>query len=70
MISVAGSDTALSEGFSGITGAKNLQPDFYWSSTESNANQAWLYYFDPDFSCWSYETKNWVFGYVRACLAF
>ena len=65
MITVAGSYTALRDGFSGV-GGTNMQQDKYWSSTPENTN-AWCYYFNYGM---------WTDGYVdnpcrvRACLAF
>lgn len=64
----AGSYTALRDGFSGITGAGNLQWEYYWSSTEYNDRYAWYYYFD-DGGNWGSLRKDYDF-YVRACLAF
>ena len=67
----AGNHTALRDGFSGITGASNMQSDYYWSSTPNL----------PD----GYSEKAWYFGFnhgdwwavrkdlahcVRACLVF
>ena len=67
----AGSYTALRDGFSGITGASNLESGssgFYWSSTEYDANGAWGYGFnDGD---WHPVYKGLTVISVRACLAF
>lgn len=41
--------------------------DYYWSSSERNANYAWYYYFFSGY--WDNYDKNDYF-YVRACLAF
>ena len=71
----AGSYNALRTGFSGITGASNLQSDSYWSSTEVDydgidqvdSDCARCYYFNYGF--WNYYGKG--SGYrVRACLAY
>ena len=45
----------------------DLQKDYYWSSSECNANKAWYYYFYGGY--WDNFDKNDYF-YVRACLAF
>ena len=65
----AGSDTALRNGFSGITGASNLQSSWYWSSTEYDADAfyAWDYNFDEEEWDWIEKYEN---DFVRACLAF
>ena len=63
----AGSYTALRDGFSGITGASNLQSDYYWSSTESDSKEAWLYGFN--YGGWYTSNKGNTWR-VRACLAF
>ena len=66
----AGSYTALRDGFSGITGASNLQSEAYWSSTDDKDNPGgmWLYGFGYGnwFSDLTFEDEYWV----RACLAF
>ena len=68
MINAAGGYTALRDGFSGITGASNLQSDgYYWSSTEYSADRAWRYDFDD--GIWSNNDKYFE-RQVRACLAF
>ena len=68
MINAAGGYTALRDGFSGITGASNLQSDgYYWSSTEYSAGRAWRYDFDD--GIWSNNDKYFE-RQVRACLAF
>lgn len=58
----------LRDGFSGISGASNLQSVNYWSSTEDyNPDYAWYYDFYE--GSWYYYSK--VSGLqVRACLAF
>ena len=67
MITAAGGHTALRDGFSGITGASNLQSDYYWSSTEGGSSSAWGYAFDDGY--WGRDSKD-NDGLVRACLAF
>ena len=64
----AGSNTALRDGFNGITGASNLQSDVYWSSTELDSGNAWRYLFGS--GSWGYGNKGSVRIRVRACLAF
>ena len=67
----AGSYGALRDGFSGITGASNLQSGDYWSSTESASNSAWYYAFGRgEWSKWSSYPKGVDHVWVRACLAF
>ena len=57
----------LRDGFNGISGASNLQSAYYWSSTESNSDEA--------LSCnflngnWGSDFKDY-YCMVRACLAF
>ena len=58
----------LRDGFSGISGASNLQSDFYWSSTEGGSANAWDY--DFYVGSWSNEKKGMLGIRVRACLAF
>ena len=68
MITVAGSDTALRNGFSSV-GGTNMQSGQYWSSTEKDSGHAWLY--DFRFSHWySIELATANDKYVRACLDF
>ena len=63
----AGSYTALRDGFSGITGASNLQSGNYWSSTKDNAFLASSY----DFASGGWISTLMSYSYnVRACLAF
>jgi len=65
----AGSYTALRDGFSGITGASNLQSfPPYWSSSEYSSGVAWDYTFDDSY--WNHDDKDYDFFSVRACLAF
>ena len=61
----------LRDGFSGISGASNLQSDDYWSSTEyedSPTNYAWGYNFV--YGYWNNDYKGYSPIRVRACLAF
>lgn len=58
----------LKGGFSGITGASNLQSSDYWSSTEYNSSDAWYCSFSNGTR--SHAGKNFDFFRVRACLAF
>ena len=69
MINAAGGYTALRDGFSGITGASNLMPGTYWSSTEVDSSRVWRYYFGSGGGYWSRVSKD-SDGLVRACLAF
>ena len=57
----------LRDGFSGISGASNLQSDYYWSSTEYDSSDAWDYYFDE--GNWMHSDKS-LEDHVRACFAF
>ena len=63
----AGSYTALRDGFSGISGASNLQSGYYWSSSKDEYDEAWCYDFGN--GNWGY-TDYLVSSRVRACLAF
>ena len=58
----------LRDGFSGITGASNLQSGDYWSSTELDSSDAWGYDFvnGNGFRI----SKDYNNARVRACLAF
>ena len=67
MISAAGSDTALRDGFSSV-GGTNLREVNYWSSTKSGDFTVWAYYFSS--SKWFALEIPGDWGYVRACLAF
>ena len=67
MISAAGGTTSLRDGFSGITGASNLQSINYWSSTEKSPGLAYDYYFGT--GSW-YDLPTGGNAGVRACLAF
>ena len=69
MINAAGGYTALRDGFSGITGASNLLPGTYWSSTEVDSSKVWRYYFGSGGGYWSRVSRD-SDGQVRACLAF
>ena len=67
MISEAGSYTALRTGFSSV-GGSNLQSYYYWSSTEYDSGNAWLYDFEDGY--WGYSGKGDGDVMVRACLEF
>ena len=59
----------LRDGFSGISGASNLQSSArYWSSTEGGSDSAWDYKFSD--GSWHDDSKVHDFIRVRACLAF
>jgi len=60
----------LRDGFSGISGASNMQSDDYWSRTEydSDSNYAWGYTFVLGY--WNQVYKGYGAIRVRACLAF
>ena len=59
----------LRDGFSGISGASNLQSSNpYWSSTEYDSSNAWYYFFSS--GDWNYDEKSIDAMRVRACLAF
>ena len=60
----------LRDGFSGISGASNLQSGSYWSSTEYDAaaNSARAILFGS--GLWGYSDKGDGYTLVRACLAF
>ena len=60
--------SSFREGFSGITGASNLQTGDYWSSTEYNSSEARYYDFYNEH--WDYISKAVTVIRVRACLAF
>ena len=57
----------LKGGFSGITGASNLQSSDYWSSTEYDSSHAWYYGFSNGVC--NHVGKDFN-DRVRACLAF
>ena len=59
----------LRNGFSGITGASNLQSADYWSSTEYESGSAWYYHFNGSGN-WLSVSKSLSAPRVRACLAF
>ena len=69
MITAAGGYTDLRDGFSGITGAYNLESDFYWSSSPGSDDEEAK---GIDFwgGNWSETLTKTVNRYVRACLAF
>ncbi|MBR3274022.1 MAG: DUF1566 domain-containing protein, partial [Clostridia bacterium] len=66
MISAAGSDTALRDGFSSV-GGTNMQSNAYWSSTGSGSYFAWYYFFN--YSYWNDDDKDRSVC-VRAVLEF
>ena len=68
MIYAAGGLSALKNGFSGITGASNLQSYYYLSSTEDEGGDVW--YFDFTGGGSGTTDKGDADNYVRACLAF
>ena len=68
MMNAARMVSSFREGFSGITGASNLQTDSYWSSTEYNSSEARYYDFYNEH--WDYISKAVPVIRVRACLAF
>lgn len=57
----------LRDGFSGISGASNLQSGIYWTCTEDGPSFARFYDFLYD--SWGYGNKDNLY-HVRACLAF
>ncbi len=59
----------LKGGFSGITGASNLQSSDYWSSTEYDSDSSHAWYCSFSNGTRSHVGKNFNFR-VRACLAF
>ncbi len=69
MISAAGSDTDLRDGFSSV-GGTNMQSGVYWSSTErdSDDSYAWVYFFNFIHD-WGFGDKT-IDNHVRACLEF
>lgn len=66
MISAAGSYTALRDGFSSV-GGTNMKSGYYWSSTEKDGDNAWL--FVSVYGGWDSDYKDYDY-LVRACLAF
>lgn len=54
-------------GYTGLITKAGLQSDYYWSSSEDNANYAWYFYASS--GEWSDSRKDYD-GHVRACLAF
>lgn len=57
----------LRDGFSGISGASNLQSGDYWSSTELDSSNAWGYDFENGIG---FIISKGYDARVRACLAF
>ena len=66
MISAAGTYSALRDGFSSV-GGTDMQSDGYWSSMESNSDNA---YYNDFYSGGWFNTSKYYSYYVRACLAF
>ena len=67
MITAAGSDTALRNGFSSV-GGTNIQVGNYWSSTANPGSVAWIYRFADH--GWTHGSAAGYPYHVRACLAF
>ncbi|UKK67896.1 DUF1566 domain-containing protein [Prevotella communis] len=68
MISAAGSDADLRDGF-GFVGGTNMQSSWYWSSTEYEDNSSQAYYYDFYGGYFNVFSKGNA-ARVRACLAF
>lgn len=68
MISTAGNQTDLRDGFSSV-GGTNMEENCYWSSSEVDSESAWLYYFGNGQGYSNDDEKDYGY-YVRACLAF
>ena len=68
MISTAGNQTDLRDGFSSV-GGTNMEENCYWSSSEVDSESAWLYYFGNGQGYSIDDYKDYGY-YVRACLAF
>ena len=68
MITTAGNQTDLRDGFSSV-GGTNMEENCYWSSSEVDSESAWLYYFGNGQGYTIDDYKD-VGYYVRACLAF
>ena len=68
MISAAGSDADLRDGF-GFVGGTNMQSGIYWSSTEYEDNSSQAYYYDFYGGYYNVFSKG-NNARVRACLAF
>lgn len=67
MVAISSTYTTLRDGFTSV-GGSNLKSNAYWSSTESNANSAWVFYFAN--GSWHDYPKVLGDPLVRACLAF
>ena len=68
MISTAGNQTDLRDGFSSV-GGTNMEENCYWSSSEVDSESACLYYFGNGQGYSIDDYKDYGY-YVRACLAF
>ena len=68
MITTAGNQTDLRDGFSSV-GGTNMEENCYWSSSEVDSESAWLYYFGNGQGYSIDDYKDYGY-YVRACLAF
>lgn len=60
----------LRAGFSGISGASNLQSDDYWSSTEHEDYPTYAWGYNFVYGYWNDVSKSYGAVRVRACLAF
>ena len=71
MFTGAGGAATLRTSFSGV-GGSNLDSDYYWSSTESDSSNAWMFLFsNGSDGSWKNEfPKSMNSILVRACLAF
>ena len=68
MISTAGGDIYLRQGFNSV-GGTDMQQDTYWTSTEYEDDSSAAYCYDFDNLYWNADFKDSGY-YVRACLAF
>ena len=68
MITTAGNQTDLRDGFSSV-GGTNMEENCYWSSSEVDSESACLYYFGNGQGYSIDDYKDYGY-YVRACLAF
>ena len=70
MFTGAGGAATLRTSFSGV-GGSNLDSDYYWSSTESDSSNAWMFLFsNGSDGSWKNEFPKSMTIRVRACLAF
>ena len=67
MFTGAGGAATLRTSFTSVGGSNLDSADYYWSSTESNSSNAWMFYFSD--GNWYEFTKSMTI-LVRACLAF